>query len=130
MSEDESNGSTQYDLAKRAQVTLNEIWAEHVPDVRFHAMHPGWADTPGVAESLPGFRRLVGPLLRSPRQGADTMVWLTADDSAPLETSGQFWLDRRVREIHKLAATRKSDTPERRQRLLQAVSDRAGWALP
>ncbi len=130
MSEDEYNGSTQYALAKRAQVTLNEIWAGHVPDVRFHAMHPGWADTPGVADSLPVFRRLVGPLLRSPRQGADTMVWLTADDSTPLESSGKFWLDRRVRDIHKLSSTRKSDTPERRQRLWETVADRAGWAFP
>ncbi len=130
MPEDEYTGAAQYALAKRAQVTLNEMWAEHVPDVHFHAMHPGWADTPGVADSLPGFRRLVGPLLRSPRQGADTMVWLTADDSSPLDTSGKFWHDRRVRDIHKLSSTRKSDTPERRQRLLEAVSDRAGWAFP
>ena len=130
MSEDEYNGSTQYALAKRAQVTLNQMWAEHVPDVRFHAMHPGWADTPGVEDSLPVFRRLVGPLLRSPGQGADTMVWLTADDSTPLESSGKFWLDRRVRDIHKLSSTRKSDTPERRQRLWETVADRAGWAFP
>jgi dehydrogenase/reductase SDR family member 12 len=130
MSDDKYNGSTQYALAKRAQVTLNEMWAEQFPDVRFHAMHPGWADTSGVADSLPRFRRLVGPLLRSSRQGADTMVWLTADDTTPLETSGKFWLDRRVRDIHKFASTRKSDIPERRQRLLRAVSDRAGWAFP
>jgi dehydrogenase/reductase SDR family member 12 len=130
MAENKYNGSTQYALAKRAQVTLNEMWAERVPGVHFHAMHPGWADTPGVADSLPGFRRLVGPFLRSPRQGADTMVWLAADDSAPLETTGKFWLDRRVRDIHKLASTRKSDTPERRQRLWEAVSERAGWSLP
>ena len=39
-------------------------------------MHPGWADTPGVAEGLPGFHRVMGPLLRPPEQGADTVVWL------------------------------------------------------
>ena len=37
-------------------------------------MHPGWADTPGVQESLPTFSKVVGPLLRSPEQGADTLA--------------------------------------------------------
>jgi hypothetical protein len=49
-------------------------------------MHPGWADTPGVATSLPGFRRLTAPLLRSPEQGADTIIWLSA--TAPLHRRG------------------------------------------
>ena len=30
-----------------------------------HSMHPGWADTPGVASSMPGFHRVTGPLLRT-----------------------------------------------------------------
>ncbi|MEX1005100.1 MAG: SDR family NAD(P)-dependent oxidoreductase [Acidimicrobiia bacterium] len=121
-------GATQYALAKRAQVTLNEMWAERVRRVRFHAMHPGWVDTPGVEDSLPGFHRLVGPVLRTPSQGADTMVWLAADPE-PGTSSGRFWLDRRVRDIHKLARTRRSDTPERRGRLWEWVSARAGWDL-
>ncbi len=112
-------GSEQYARAKRAQVTLNEMWSECVPatDVVFHAMHPGWADTPGVRESLPTFRKIVGPLLRSPEQGADTLVWLAADDGPPRTSSGEFWLDRTARHIHKLPTTRSSDTPERRERL-------------
>ena len=75
------HGSKQYALAKRAQVTLNEMWAERVDpgSVVFHSMHPGWADTPGVQESLPTFRRIVGPLLRDADQGADTMVWLARE---------------------------------------------------
>lgn len=123
-------GPTQYAIAKRSQVTLNEMWAERQPKLRFHAMHPGWADTPGVVDSLPGFHRLVGPLLRSPKQGADTMVWLAADDGPPMAETGKFWLDRRVRDIHKLARTRRSDTPERRARLWDWVAERAGWDLP
>jgi NAD(P)-dependent dehydrogenase (short-subunit alcohol dehydrogenase family) len=116
---DDYKGSEQYARAKRAQVTLNEMWAERVPstDVVFHAMHPGWADTPGVRESLPTFRKVVGPLLRTPAQGADTVVWLAADQGAPRVASGRFWLDRHVRNIHKLPNTRSSDTPERRQQL-------------
>ena len=112
-------GSEQYARAKRAQVTLNEMWAERVPstDVVFHAMHPGWADTPGVRESLPTFRKVVGPLLRTPEQGADTIVWLVADEGEPRATSGRFWLDRHLRSIHKLPTTRSSDTPARRDEL-------------
>lgn len=129
MSGDEYGGSEQYARAKRAQVTLNELWAERVPasDVVFHAMHPGWADTPGVEASLPTFRKVIGPLLRSADQGADTLVWLTADDEATT-SSGDFWLDRRRRSIHKLPTTRKSDTPERRAQLWEYVEQLGGLA--
>ncbi len=124
------NGSTQYARAKRAQVTLNEVWAQRFghTGVHFHAMHPGWADTPGVTASLPTFDKVMGPLLRPPEEGADTMVWLAADDGEPLATNGGFWLDRRQRSIHKLPTTRRTDSPERRARLWNWVSDRAGIA--
>ena len=129
MDEASYRGAQQYALAKRAQVTLNEMWADRVPCARFHALHPGWADTPGVEESLPAFRRIVGPLLRTPDQGADTLVWLAADDGDPLESSGDFWLDRRRRDIHKLGSTRAADTPDRRERLWEWVASEAGWDL-
>ena len=125
---DDYRGSEQYARAKRAQVTLNALWAER-PDTRgvvFHAVHPGWADTPGVEASLPKFRRIVGPLLRTPEQGADTLVWLAADDGAPLATTGKFWLDRRTRPIHKLPTTRRTDTPERRAQLWAWCIQRSG----
>ncbi|HVJ97852.1 MAG TPA: SDR family NAD(P)-dependent oxidoreductase, partial [Acidimicrobiia bacterium] len=63
MRPDEYNGTTAYARAKRAQVTLAGEWARRVADdgIVVHAMHPGWADTPGVAHSLPTFRRIVGP---------------------------------------------------------------------
>jgi dehydrogenase/reductase SDR family member 12 len=119
MKPDDYNGTTAYARAKRAQVTIAEMWAECLrPDgVSVHAMHPGWADTPGVRRSLPGFRRVMGPLLRSSEEGADTLIWLAADDGLPLETTGRFWLDRRPRGIHRLPRTRRSDTPDERRRL-------------
>lgn len=122
-------GALQYALAKRAQVTLNELWDQRFSDsgIVFHAMHPGWADTPGVATSLPTFRRVVGPLLRTPQEGADTIVWLAADDGTPAVASGGFWLDRRRRSLHKLPATRRSDTPERRERLWRWCVERTGY---
>jgi NAD(P)-dependent dehydrogenase (short-subunit alcohol dehydrogenase family) len=123
-------GTEQYARAKRAQVTLNELWAERLADrnVVCHAVHPGWADTPGVERSLPRFRTIVGPLLRTPEQGADTLVWLAADPDEPLATTGRFWLDRRPRPIHRLPATRRSDTPEERARLWNWCIERSGVA--
>lgn len=119
------DGTRQYALAKRAQVTLTEMWAQRHSDqgVFFHSLHPGWADTPGVRESLPTFRRLTGPLLRDPDQGADTLVWLTADQSA-LQVNGLFWHDRRPRPTHRMARTRRSDTPARRQQLWDWLEDK------
>ena len=124
-------GAEQYARAKRAQVTLNEMWAERTAGsgIRFHALHPGWAYTPGIAESLPRFQKMVGPLLRSPAQGVDTLVWLAADDGLPLESNGRFWLDRRPRPIHKLGSTRRTDTPQRRSELWTWASSTAGWQL-
>ena len=123
------NGVRAYANAKRAQVVLNELWSKHraASGVVFHAMHPGWADTPGVRESLPRFHALMGPLLRTPSQGADTMVWLATDPRA-LETNGQFWLDRRPRSVAPLPGTRTSDADA--ERCWNWCVDRAGVAAP
>ncbi len=127
MTPDRYNGTEQYARAKRAQVTLNEMWAEQFGDrgITFHALHPGWADTPGVDAGLPTFSKVMGPFLRTPAQGADTLVWLAADD-APLGSNGEFWLDRAARPIHKLPTTKRTDTPERRGELWTHVAELAG----
>lgn len=127
MSEAEYRGTEQYARAKRAQVALNEMWAERFGGlgIHFHAMHPGWASTPGVDASLPTFSKVMGPLLRSPEQGADTLVWLAADD-IPLRSNGGFWLDRRPRSTHKLRGTKNAETAERRERLWAWVSETCG----
>ena len=127
MSAADYKGATQYARAKRAQVTLNELWAQRFGHlgIHFHAMHPGWVDTPGVDASLPTFAKVMGPLLRNPDQGADTLVWLTADNVA-LASNGRFWLDRRQRSIHKLRSTRTADTDQRRERLWNWVSEACG----
>ena len=56
------HGTRAYARAKRAQVVLIREWARRIPpaDVTFTAMHPGWADTPGLSASLPGFARADG----------------------------------------------------------------------
>ena len=116
MSADNYDGTKQYAIAKRAQVTLNEMWAKEEPNIEFAAMHPGWADTPGVQDALPLFRTLTKPILRSAEQGADTIAWLAAVHPLP-NRSGLFWSDREVRPIHKLPQTKKSDTASAREAL-------------
>ena len=74
---------------------------------------------------MPTFSKVMGPLLRTPDQGADTLVWLAADDAA-LTSNGEFWLDRRQRSIHKLPTTKRTDTEDRRQRLWQWVVEASG----
>jgi dehydrogenase/reductase SDR family member 12 len=59
----------------------------------------------------------MGPLLRTTTQGADTLVWLASDDGEPTRSSGDFWLDRHRRSIHKLPSTRRTDTADRRAEL-------------
>lgn len=100
------DGAKAYARAKRAQVVLTRLWArrQQGTSVVAHAMHPGWTDTPGIEASLPGFHRVVGPLLRTPEQGADTMIWLA---SAPVvaRSSGLLWHDRRPRPFDRLPGT-------------------------
>lgn len=133
MSDENYQGAKQYARAKRAQVILNELWAERVPPgkVVFHALHPGWVNTPGISDALPGFSgvfRSTG-LLRSPRDGADTLVWLSAD-AQPATCSGLFWHDRAVRSIDMTNGTRKADTQERREALWNWCENHTGWHWP
>lgn len=106
---DDYNGSVAYAQAKRALMIVTEHWAEAWSrhGIAVNAMHPGWADTPGVESALPLFHKLLGPVLRSPEEGADTMVWLARAREAGL-VSGQLFLDREPRPTHLLQRTRES----------------------
>ena len=110
------DGVTAYAETKRAQVVLAELFAERLrrAGVVVHSMHPGWADTPAVRSSLPGFHRVTRAILRSPAEGADTVVWLAASEKAGLST-GLFYFDREPRRTHWLPGTRESR--EERERL-------------
>ena len=94
---DNYNGVKAYARTKRMQVVLADAWARRLAgtDVRVESMHPGWVDTPGVAEYLPRFRVITKPLLRDLADGADTAVWLVA--TRPASTPGHFWHDRAQR---------------------------------
>ena len=101
------SGARAYARAKRAQVALVREWARRLggSGVVVNAMHPGWADTAGLAESLPGFYAAMKPLLRTPAEGIDTLVWLATDPSAG-PVSGAIFLDRRTRPFDRVPATR------------------------
>jgi hypothetical protein len=60
----------------------------------------------------------LAPWLRTPEQGADTIVWLAASPDAQ-RTSGHFWLDRKIRATHVFRHTR--DTPRDRRELIRAL---------
>jgi NAD(P)-dependent dehydrogenase (short-subunit alcohol dehydrogenase family) len=117
------DGKKAYARCKRAQLALAGQWAERLlgTGVTVNAMHPGWADTPGIHEGLPGFSRLVGPLLRTPEEGADTIAWL-ASSPEPGEQSGLFFLDRRPRALHRLKRTRRPDEAQEAKRLWELCS--------
>jgi NAD(P)-dependent dehydrogenase (short-subunit alcohol dehydrogenase family) len=119
------NNLVAYAQAKRALVMLTELWAARLAGtgVTVNAMHPGWADTPIVQAGLPRFRRVMGPLLRTPDQGADTIVWLAV---APrlAGVSGAFWMDRWPRALHKLRQT--TSLPADYQRLWDECMRLAG----
>jgi NAD(P)-dependent dehydrogenase (short-subunit alcohol dehydrogenase family) len=115
-------GSKQYAIAKRAQVTLIEMWAKRAPQTEFVSMHPGWADTPGVQESIPGFRKVTAPILRTASEGADTIAWLAVVNPLP-GRNGSFWSDREVRPTHKTPQSKKLDTESNRLALWHYVEN-------
>jgi NAD(P)-dependent dehydrogenase (short-subunit alcohol dehydrogenase family) len=129
------DGPAVYAQTKRAQVILSELWAQRLrgKGVVAHAMHPGWAETPGVETSLPRFHKVMRPLLRTPQEGADTIVWLACAEE-PGRSSGGFWHDRRRRPTHVLPWTK--ETPRERERLwaecerLSGLPERGSSAAP
>jgi dehydrogenase/reductase SDR family protein 12 len=119
-------GVTAYARAKRAQVVLAEEWDHRWrhEGVASYAMHPGWVATPGLTSSLPSVARL-GPLLRTPSEGADTAVWLAAggqwdslgrqrDRIGSTEKSGGIWLDRLRRHEYYVPSTYRRPADRRR----------------
>ena len=115
------SGSVAYARAKRGLMILTEEWARRwaKDDIVVNAMHPGWADTPGVVAALPEFHRVTERVLRTAEEGADTIVWLAAATEAG-KISGEFWLDRRPHAKYFLPGTR--ETPTERRELLKALA--------
>jgi len=124
--EGEYDGAVVYARTKRAEVILTELWAQRLQGtgVVVHAMHPGWVDTPGVRSSLPQFYKATSRLLRTPQEGADTIVWLGAAPE-PARSSGGFWHDRRERPTHRVPWTKEA--PKDRERLWAECERLSSW---
>lgn len=120
------DGTRAYANAKRAQVILAHVFAERFAGITFASMHPGWADTTAVRTSLPRFYAVMRRLLRTPAQGADTVVWL-ACSARPKGTRGRFWFDRRVVSEHLLPWTREGEAA--RDELLRTCERSSGLVL-
>jgi hypothetical protein len=52
-----------------------------------------------VQTALPGFRRITQKVLRTPEEGADTIIWLARAKEAD-QASGLLFLDREPRTTH------------------------------
>jgi dehydrogenase/reductase SDR family member 12 len=115
------SGSVAYARQKRALMVLTEEWARQWAGagIVVNAMHPGWADTPGVRAALPQFRKLTQGVLRAPQEGADTIVWLAVATEAGT-VSGKLFLDREEHSTHLLKSTR--ELPGEREKLLRLLS--------
>lgn len=118
------NGVRAYARTKKMQVVLADSWARRLAgtDIRVESMHPGWVDTPGVAEYLPRFRAVTRPLLRDVADGADTAVWLVA--TRPESKPGHFWHDRSQRPT--TFGWQRHENPAKVRRLLEQVSRLTG----
>ncbi|WP_134765779.1 SDR family NAD(P)-dependent oxidoreductase [Nocardioides sp. 1609] len=134
--EQEYSGVRGYARTKRMQVEIADAWNDRPdvaggpvggPVVRVESCHPGWAATPGITDSLPGFDKVMGPLLRDAGSGADTAVWLVATrpDSAGTH---HFWHDRRPRPTT-YPVQRRTD-PAARRALLDHVAAATGTVWP
>jgi NAD(P)-dependent dehydrogenase (short-subunit alcohol dehydrogenase family) len=122
------DGPRVYARTKREEVILTELWAERLrgDGIVVHAMHPGWAETPGVESSLPRFHKLTRRVLRTPQEGADTIVWLACAQE-PGRSTGSFWHDRRRRPTHVLPWTREREGDrERLWEECERLSGRSG----
>merc|ERR1711871_1085397 len=117
-----TDGTYIYAQNKRQQVALAEVWTRQGASgalsstsklgsrpVVFSAMHPGWADTPALRTAMPDFRKKYKSMLRTPEEGADTIVWLASTDDALGFPKGSFFLDRSPQEKHLWGAWTRPD---------------------
>jgi dehydrogenase/reductase SDR family member 12 len=95
------DGTMAYAYAKRGQVALVEEWSKQFASSdspKFVTVHPGWTDTPAVADAFGDNAKYLQPL-REPWQGAEGVAWCTAVPSSQL-VNGALYLDRQVQKKH------------------------------
>jgi len=82
------------------------FFKKEFPNQIVTAMHPRWAATPGVDEAIPAFAKIMAGRLRTPLQGADTILWLLS--SKKEINSGALYFDRKKVSPHFFWFTKKS----------------------
>uniref|UniRef100_A0A8C8IG84 Flj13639 n=1 Tax=Oncorhynchus tshawytscha TaxID=74940 RepID=A0A8C8IG84_ONCTS len=123
------DGTMVYAQHKRQQVVMTEQWAQTHSNIHFSVMHPGWVDTPAVANAMPDFHQSMKDSLRTPEQGADTVVWLAISEAAATKPSGSFFQDRRMVSAHlPLAWTHSSQLEQ--QKFMSVMEDLAKTFQP
>ena len=95
-------GFTAYAQSKLANILFTRELARRLADsgVTVNAMHPGVIATgfgSGIGGLMGLFGRVVRPFLKTPEQGADTLIWLASTPEVA-ESSGGYYDRRRLRE--------------------------------
>lgn len=107
------DGVAAYAYTKRHQVILNEMWAAKYKEIDFYCMHPGWSDTEGVQSSLKSFRETFEKSLRTPEEGADTIVYLAITEKKL--QNGAFYFDREPTNTHLTLGYTEETEQERKE---------------
>lgn len=95
------DGTLFYAVSKRHQIILTEEWIQglatrNIP-VHVMSMHPGWAATEGLETAMKDFYDSNLSTLRTPAEGADTIVFLAANSNGKVANNkiSSFWFDRK-----------------------------------
>lgn len=86
-----------YAQAKLANLLFTRELARRLKDtnVKVNAFHPGAVAT-GIWKELPGpLQKIIGMFLVTPKQGADTAVWLATDPEAA-DYNGEYFIKRKI----------------------------------
>lgn len=106
---DQYDGQVAYARAKRAQVTLCEVWKDKfdatVPTV---SCHPGWCLTPGVKSVYGTIGQWFLSPLRSEWEGTAGIAWLCVCPISDL-SNGELYLDGVTQPKHLHNSTKPSD---------------------
>ncbi|CAF0853642.1 unnamed protein product [Brachionus calyciflorus] len=116
------DGTMAYAQNKRQQVVMSEYLARKYPNIYFATMHPGWSDTPAVQTSMPSFREKMEKKLRTPEQGADTLVWMCCYKDLEKNENGSFFQDRTAVAKHLPLAWTKN-TQEDEEKFIAKLDD-------
>lgn len=124
------DGVNAYAYAKRAQVLLAEQWSKEYPTLKTITAHPGWSDTPALAEAFGEKTLNMLKPLRTPWEGAEGITWLVSTDGSNIQ-SGELYLDRQIETKHMSGffgkeGTYTKNTPQEINELMKQLKLAAG----